>query len=104
MSDLYIPVDILAFGAHPDDVELGCGGTLLKARALGYRTAVVDFTRGEMASRGTAEERDSEAAKSADLLGLTARRNLNLGDGRLMDTLEHPRSASRRKSGASSRD
>jgi len=89
MSDLYQPVDILAFGAHPDDVELGCGGTLLRARALGQRTAVVDLTRGEMASRGTAEERDQESAKTAELLGLTARRNLNLGDGRLMDTQEN---------------
>ncbi len=88
MAHPYIPVDILAFGAHPDDIELGCGGTLLKARAQGHTTAVVDFTRGEMASRGTAEERDAEAAKSAQLLGLTARRNLNLGDGRLTDSLE----------------
>jgi len=89
MSQQYIPVDILAFGAHPDDVELSCAGTLLKARAQGHRTAVVDFTRGEMASRGTAEERDAEAAQAAALLGLTARRNLNLGDGRLMDTPEN---------------
>lgn len=89
MSDLYIPVEILAFGAHPDDVEIDCGGTLLKAQARGQRTAVVDFTRGEMASRGTAAERDEEAAKAAALLGLTARRNLDLGDGRLMDTLEN---------------
>lgn len=88
MSELYCPVDILAFGAHPDDVELGCAGTLLKAHAQGYRTAVVDLTRGEMASRGTAEERDAEAAQAGKLLGLTARRNLNLGDGRLMDTQE----------------
>ena len=89
MSDIYQPVDILAFGAHPDDVELGCGGTLLKAHAAGQRTAVVDLTRGEMASRGTAEERDRESAQAAELLGLTARRNLNLGDGRLMDTQEN---------------
>lgn len=88
MPSPYIPVDILAIGAHPDDVELGCGGTLLKAHAMGYRTAVVDLTRGEMASRGTAEERDAEARHSGELMGLTARRNLNLGDGRLMDTQE----------------
>ncbi len=61
MAHPYIPVDILAFGAHPDDVELGCSGTLLKARAHGHTPAVVDFTRGEMASRGTAEERDVES-------------------------------------------
>ncbi len=89
MSNLYTPVDILAVGAHPDDVELGCAGTLLKARAQGHTTAVVDLTRGEMASRGTAEERDAESGRAAELLGLTARRNLNLGDGRLMDTQEN---------------
>lgn len=89
MSTPYIPVDILAFGAHPDDVDLGCAGTLLRARAQGYRTAIVDMTRGEMASRGTAEERDEESARAGELLGLTARRNLNLGDGRLMDTQDN---------------
>ena len=89
METPYIPVDILAFGAHPDDVDLGCAGTLLRARAQGYRTAIVDLTRGEMASRGTAEERDEEAAIAAKLLGLSARRNLDLGDGRLMDTQEN---------------
>jgi bacillithiol biosynthesis deacetylase BshB1 len=88
MADLYNPVDMLAFGAHPDDVEICCGGTLLHARAHGQRAAVVDFTRGEMASRGTADERDREAAEAAEILGLAARRNLNLGDGRLMDTQE----------------
>ncbi len=88
MTSLYCPVDILAFGAHPDDVELSCAGTLLHAHALGQRTAVVDCTRGEMASRGTAEERDAESAAASTLLGLTARRNLDLGDGRLMDTQE----------------
>jgi len=89
MTDRYTPVDILAFGAHPDDVELCCAGTLLKAADQGHRTAIVDFTRGEMASRGTAEERDAEAARAAELMRLTARRNLDLGDGRLMDTLEN---------------
>ena len=88
MAQPYIPVDILAFGAHPDDVEICCGGTLLKAAAQGQRAAVVDLTRGEMASRGTAEERDREAAQAAEILGLTARRNLDMGDGRLMDTQE----------------
>lgn len=88
MSEPYTPVDILAIGAHPDDVELSCGGTLMKAREQGHTTAVVDLTRGEMASRGTAEERDAESAQTAVLMGLTARRNLDLGDGRLMDTQE----------------
>ena len=85
----YTPVDILAFGAHPDDVELGCAGTLLKAVSAGQRTAVVDLTRGEMASRGTAEERDHESAEASRLMRLTTRRNLDLGDGLLMDTMEH---------------
>lgn len=89
MAISYIEVDILAFGAHPDDVELGCAGTLLKARAQGYRTAIVDLTRGEMASRGTVEERDQESARASMLLGVEKRRNLNLGDGRLMDTPEN---------------
>jgi bacillithiol biosynthesis deacetylase BshB1 len=89
MPDVYTPVDILAFGAHPDDVELGCAGTLLKARGRGQRCAVVDLTRGEMASRGTAEERDEESRVASELMGLVARRNLNLGDGRLMDTQEN---------------
>lgn len=88
MTQTYTPVDILAIGAHPDDIEISCGGTLLKARANGQRTAVVDLTRGEMASRGTAEERDQEAATASEILGLTARRNLDMGDGCLMDTQE----------------
>lgn len=88
MTALYSPVDILAFGAHPDDVELGCAGTLLLAHTQGLRTAIVDMTRGEMASRGTPEERDAEAQQAATILSISARRNLNLGDGRLMDTQE----------------
>jgi bacillithiol biosynthesis deacetylase BshB1 len=89
MAELYQPVDILAFGAHPDDVEICCAGTLLKAADQGHRTAIVDFTRGEMASRGTAEERDEEAAIAAKIMRLSARRNLDMGDGRLMDTMEN---------------
>jgi len=89
MNEPYIPVDILAFGAHPDDVEMGCGGLLALAQSRGARTAIIDCTRGEMASRGTAEERDVESAAAAAILRVTARRNLNLGDGRLMDTLEN---------------
>jgi bacillithiol biosynthesis deacetylase BshB1 len=88
MPDLYTPVDILAFGAHPDDVEICAAGTLIKAGRQGQRTAIVDCTRGEMASRGTAAERDIEAAAAARIMGLTARRNLDLGDGRLMDSPE----------------
>ncbi len=85
---MYCPVDILAIGAHPDDVELGCGGTLIKSRQQGKRIAIVDLTRGEMASRGTAEDRDREAMEAAEIIGVVERRNLDLGDGTLMDSQE----------------
>ena len=64
------PVDVLAVGAHPDDVELGCGGTLLRLKSLGRRTGVVDLTRGELGTRGTIETRALEARRAAALLGL----------------------------------
>jgi bacillithiol biosynthesis deacetylase BshB1 len=76
-------VDVLAFGPHPDDVELAMGGTLLKLAAAGYRTGIADLTRGEMGTRGTPAERKREAEEAARLLGVTVRRNLDLGDGRL---------------------
>ena len=75
------PVDVLAFGAHPDDVELSAGGTLAKLAAAGKRCAVVDLTRGELGTRGTAETRDQEASHAADILGLVHRENLALADG-----------------------
>ncbi|HYK47789.1 MAG TPA: PIG-L family deacetylase, partial [Parafilimonas sp.] len=74
-------VDILAFGAHPDDVELGCSGTLIAAKAQGKITAVVDITRGELGTRGTAETRDCEAANAAKIMGVHARENLTMPDG-----------------------
>lgn len=74
-------VDILAFGAHPDDVELGCGATLAKEVSLGKKVAVVDLTRGELGTRGSAEIRDEEAARAAVVLGLSARENLRFRDG-----------------------
>jgi bacillithiol biosynthesis deacetylase BshB1 len=73
-------VEILAVGAHPDDVELGCGGLLLAMRDRGYRFAIVDLTAGEKGSRGTAEVRLSEAKAAAELLGATARECLELPD------------------------
>jgi bacillithiol biosynthesis deacetylase BshB1 len=76
-------VDVLAFGPHPDDVELAMGGTLLKLQAAGYRTGIVDLTSGEMGTRGTVELRAREAEEAAKLLGVAVRRNLGLGDGRL---------------------
>lgn len=73
-------VQILAFGAHPDDVELSCSGTLLKHRDMGYSIGIVDLTAGEMGTRGNAELRKAEAAAAAQILGLTARWNLELPD------------------------
>lgn len=74
-------LDILAFGAHPDDVELGCGGTLAKEISLGKKVGVVDLTRGELGTRGSAEIRDKEASDAAKILGLSARENLSMRDG-----------------------
>jgi len=74
-------LDILAFGAHPDDVELSCGGTLLKHIAEGKKAGVVDLTRGELGTRGTAETRDMEAAEASRILNLSVRENLRLEDG-----------------------
>jgi N-acetylglucosamine malate deacetylase 1 len=74
-------VDILAIFAHPDDVELTVGGTLLKMKSLGYRTGALDVTRGEMGTRGTVEGRAAEAAEAAKILQLDVRENLGLADG-----------------------
>ncbi len=81
-------VDILAFGVHPDDIELSCSGTLLKHIALGYTVAVVDLTQGELGSRGSAELRLQEAKKAANVLGISARENLSMSDGWLRNTPE----------------
>lgn len=74
-------LDILAFGAHPDDVELGCGGTLAKEISLGKKVGIIDLTRGELGTRGTAAIRDKEAQKAAAILGVEARENLGFRDG-----------------------
>ena len=74
-------IDVLAFGAHPDDVELFCGGVMARLSELGYSTGVVDLTRGELASRGTVEERAREAEAASQVLGLSYRGNLGLPDG-----------------------
>lgn len=79
-------VDVLAVGAHPDDVELGCGGLLLSLRARGYRFAITDLSAGERGSRGTVEDRAREAKAAAALLGATARECLGLPDARLEPT------------------
>ena len=74
-------LDILAFGVHPDDVELGCGGTLLAAIAEGKKVGIIDLTRGELGTRGTAETRKTEAANAAKILGVATRENLGIADG-----------------------
>jgi N-acetylglucosamine malate deacetylase 1 len=74
-------IDILAFAAHPDDVELAASGTLLAHKALGKKIGIVDLTLGELGSRGSAEIRDQEASDSAKILGLDHRSNLALKDG-----------------------
>lgn len=74
-------LDILAFGAHPDDVELGCSGTLAKEIAAGKKVGIVDLTRGELGTRGSAELRAQEAQAAADLLGVSYRHNLGFSDG-----------------------
>jgi len=73
--------DILAFGVHPDDVELGCAGTLIAAVAQGKKVVVVDLTRGELGTRGTAETRDAESANAAKAMGVHTRENLQMADG-----------------------
>jgi bacillithiol biosynthesis deacetylase BshB1 len=79
-------VDLLAIGAHPDDVELTCGGTLIKAAGAGYRTAVVDLTGGETGTHGSRDIRAEEAARAAQLLGVTERVNAGLPDAGLHNT------------------
>ncbi len=79
-------VDLLAIAAHRDDAELTCAGTLLKARAQGYRTGILDLTAGESGTRGSAGLRAEEAARAAEILGLTERRNAALPDAYLQNT------------------
>ena len=74
-------LDILAFGAHPDDVELGCGATIAKEISLGKKVGIVDLTRGELGTRGSADLRDKEAANAAKILGISVRENVCFADG-----------------------
>lgn len=83
-----LKLDILAFAAHPDDVELACGGTIIKHVALGKKVGVVDLTRGELGTRGTIETRKEEAEASSKILGLSVRENLGLPDGFLKEDEE----------------
>lgn len=87
MSD--IKLDILVLAVHPDDAELGCGGTILKHVEQGKKVGIVDLTRGELGTRGSAEIRDQEAAAAAVVLGLTVRENLAIADGFFQNDKEH---------------
>jgi N-acetylglucosamine malate deacetylase 1 len=83
------PIDVLAIAAHRDDVEQTCGGTLLRMRSLGLRTAILDLTQGEAGTRGSAEERAREAEEAAAILGVSWREALDIPDGRVENTWEN---------------
>lgn len=85
------PLDVLAFAAHPDDAELCAGGTLCLITKQGHRTGVVDFTRGELGTRGTPEQRLSEAERAGEIMGLSARENLGIPDGDIRNSKENQR-------------
>ena len=76
-----VKLDILAFGAHPDDVELGCGGTVAKEVSKGKKVGIIDLTRGELGTRGSVDLRDQESKLASNVLGLELRENLNFKDG-----------------------
>jgi N-acetylglucosamine malate deacetylase 1 len=84
-------IDLLAFGAHPDDVELACSGTLAKHKKLGKTTGIIDLTRGELGTRGTAETRDMEADAAAKILQVDVRENLKFRDGFFENDEHHQR-------------
>jgi bacillithiol biosynthesis deacetylase BshB1 len=84
-----LKLDILAFGAHPDDVELGCAGTLLGAIAEGKKVGVIDLTKGELGTRGSISQRLSEAQLASEVIGLTIRENLEMADGFFINNKEH---------------
>ncbi|WP_396148649.1 bacillithiol biosynthesis deacetylase BshB1 [Flavobacterium sp.] len=82
-------VDILAFGAHPDDVELGCAGTIAKEISLGRKVGIIDLTEGELGTRGSVEIRYKESAKASEILGISFRENLKMRDGFFKNDEEH---------------
>lgn len=82
-------LDILVFGAHPDDAELGAGGTIAKEIALGKKVGIVDLTRGELGTRGSAEIRDQESANAGKILGVAVRENLRFRDGFFINDEKH---------------
>ena len=82
-------LDLLVFGAHPDDAELGAGATIAKEVALGKKVGIIDLTRGELGTRGSAQIRDKEAAEAAKILGIALRENMKFADGFFRDDREH---------------
>ena len=82
-------LDILAIGAHPDDVELGCGATIAKEIAQGKKIGIIDLTRGELGTRGSAEIRDAESNSAAKILGVAVRENLAFSDGFFVNNKKH---------------
>ena len=82
-------LDILAIGAHPDDVELGCGASIAKEISRGRKVGIIDLTRGELGTRGTAETRDLEAVDAANILGVTIRENMKFADGFFINDKKH---------------
>ncbi len=84
-------LDVLALAAHPDDVELCAGGTMCLLAQQGYDVGIVDFTQGQLGSRGTPEQRMREAERASDIIGLSARENLGMMDGSIQNTREAQR-------------
>jgi bacillithiol biosynthesis deacetylase BshB1 len=84
-------LDILAFGAHPDDVELGCSGTIAKEISLGKKVGIIDLTRGELGTRGSVDIRNQESAAAAKILGVSIRENLDMRDGFFVNDEFHQR-------------
>jgi bacillithiol biosynthesis deacetylase BshB1 len=82
-------LDILVFAAHPDDAELGCGGTIISHVQRGKKVGIIDLTRGELGTRGTAQTRDQEAADAAQILGLSVRENMQFADGFFLNDQAH---------------
>ncbi len=88
---MHVKLDVLAIGVHPDDVELGCSGTILVALSEGKKVGIVDLTRGELGTRGSAEIRKIEAANAAKVLGVHLRENIGLADGFFLNDEAHQR-------------
>jgi hypothetical protein len=89
--ELQMKLDVLAFGVHPDDVELSCAGVLLAEQLNGKKTGIIDLTQGELGTRGTAATRREEAAAAAKILGVNVRKNLGMADGFFQNDETHQR-------------